>query len=320
MSARDDVNYSLVMKPLYVAIAAAALLLFSLVAFSQERKPSPALASLVETERAFARTSVERGVRESFLAFFAEDGINFQPAPVKTRAAILSRPVPAVRPPIMLNWFPIFGDASAAGDLGFTTGPYILTDDSPRREPPAYGCYFSVWRKQPDGAWKVILDLGVATPALDVSPQATSMFTPAKQTAWKSNRAKVDVAGALAELRATEGGFSTLSMRDGAARAFASYLIDDARFYRSGALPVVGANAIKDYLQRNVAKFSWELIDAGVAASSDFGYAYGSYELSPVAGEGKTEKGYFARVWKRDARGRWRAVMNVAHALPPEQK
>jgi ketosteroid isomerase-like protein len=321
MSARDDVNYSLVMKPLNVAIVAAALLLLSLVAFSQERKPSPALASLVETERAFARMSIERGVRESFLAYFAEDGINFQPTPVKTRAAILSRPAPAVRPHVTLNWFPIFGDASVAGDLGFTTGPYILTDDT-KKEPPDYGCYFSVWRTQPDGAWKVVLDLGIPTPALDVSPQATSTFTPAKQTAWKSSRAKVDTAGALAELRATERDFSMLSVRDGAARAFASYLIDDARFYRSGALPVSGASAIKDYLRQNVSKFSWEVIDAGVATSTDFGYTYGSYELIPAVGKvsGKTEKGYFARVWKRDARGRWRAVMNVAHALPPEQK
>ncbi|MDT7541562.1 MAG: hypothetical protein QOE33_1466 [Acidobacteriota bacterium] len=310
------------MKPFNVAAAAVALLLLSLVAFTQERKPSPALSSLVETERAFARTSVERGVRESFLAFFADDGINFQPAPVKTRAAILSRPAPAQRPPVTLNWFPVFGDASAAGDLGFTTGPYSLTDDSPRHSPPDYGCYFSVWRKQRDGPWKVVLDLGIPTPALDVSPAATSTFTPAKQRTWKLNRAKTDAAGPLDELRAAEKEFSTLSLKGGVARAFDKYVTDDARFYRSGALPVVGAKAIRDYLQQNVAKFSWEVIDAGVASSSDFGYTYGSYELIPALGkgDGKTERGYFARVWKRDARGRWRAVMNVAHALPPEKR
>jgi ketosteroid isomerase-like protein len=308
------------MKPF--AVAAASLLLLSLVAFPQERKPSPALASLVESERAFARTSVERGVRESFLAFFADDGINFQPAPVKTRAAIMSRPAPSVRPPVTLKWFPIFGDVSVAGDLGFTTGPYVLTDDSPRNSPPDYGCYFSVWRKQPDGAWKVVLDLGIPTPALDVSPAATSMFTPAKQTGWKSDRGKTDTAGALAEMRDAENNFSMLSVTGGAGRAFDKYVTDDARFYRSGALPVVGANAIKDYLRQNVAKFSWELIDGGVASAGDFGYTYGSYELIPALGkgDGKTEHGYFARVWKRDARGRWRAVMNVAHALPKEQK
>jgi ketosteroid isomerase-like protein len=289
----------------------------TIAALPQGEKLSPALASLVEAERAFARKSVETSVRESFLAFFADDGINFQPAPTKTRAAILSRPAPAARPPVTLNWFPVHGDIASAGDLGYTTGPYLLTDNSPQQSPPAYGYYFSVWRKQPDGAWKVVLDLGVPTPALDLSqPQATE-FQPAKQTGWKPGRAKVDQAAAREELLAAEREFSGTSLTGGAAQAFASRVLDDARFYRSGALPVVGAKAINSYLSENVAKFSWDVIDAGAAQSGDFGYTYGSYELVPAAGkgDGKTEKGYFARVWKRDAKGHWKAAMNITHAV-----
>src|SRR6185503_1875363 len=120
-------------------------------AVGQKTKPSPALASLVAAERAFARTSVEKGIRESFLEFFAEDGINFQPHPVKTREAILKRPAPATRPPVVLNWEPAYADISRAGDLGYTTGPYVLTDNSPQKRPPHYGFYFSVWKKQSDG-------------------------------------------------------------------------------------------------------------------------------------------------------------------------
>lgn len=304
-----------------------ALLSLSVAVVPQSEKLSPALASLVETERAFARTSVERGVRESFLAFFAEDGIGFQPAPVKTRASLLSRPAPSTRPPVTLNWFPVYGDVSAAGDLGYTTGPYIFTDDSPRpantKEPPSYGYFFSIWRKQADGAWRVALDLGIPTPTLDVSPpQATATFYPARQTKWKPSRDKTDATVALAELRAAEKDFSMLSATVGARRAFARYDADDARFYRSGALPFIGAKAIGDYLSQHVAKFSWDVIDAGIAQSADFGYTYGSYELIPTAGkdDGKREKGYYARVWKRDAQGRWCVEMSVAHAAPPEQK
>jgi ketosteroid isomerase-like protein len=299
-----------------------ALSLLTVAGISQDQTLSPALASLVETERAFARTSVERGVRESFLAFFAEGGVGFQPAPVKMRAAILSRPAPAERPPVTLNWFPVYGDVSAAGDLGYTTGPYVLTDNSPRPEPPSYGYYFSVWRKQTDGTWKVALDLGIPTPTLDVSPEATSTFRPAKQTGWKPERAKKVAWGQYADLPALDYAFSALSVGDGVARAFARYDAEDARFYRSGALPIVGAKAINDYLSRNVAKFSWEMIDMGIAQSADFGYTYGSYELVPSRGkgDGRTEKGYYARVWKRGTDGRWRVVMNVTHALPPEQK
>jgi hypothetical protein len=94
-------------------------------AVSQKIKTSSPLGSLVEAERAFARTSVQKGIRESFLEFFAEDGINFQPHPVKTREAILKRLAPATRPPVVLNWEPAYADISRAGDLGYTTGPYV---------------------------------------------------------------------------------------------------------------------------------------------------------------------------------------------------
>jgi ketosteroid isomerase-like protein len=307
------------MKPSPV-IAAVALLLLSFAAYSQVREPSPALASLVESERAFARTSVERGVRESFLAFFAEDGINFQPGPVKTRAAILSRPAPAVRPPVTLDWWPVFADASSAGDLGFTTGPYVFSDDAKKR-PPDYGCYFSVWRRQSDGAWRVVLDLGVPTAAPCGSQTKSSEFTPAKPLGWKPGKSKPDAAATLADLRAAEKEFSALAANGNVDLAFDKCLTDDARFYRGGTLPVVGARAIGDYLRRNVAKFSWEMIGGGAASSGDFGYTYGSYDLTPAgATDGRIERGYYARVWKRDVRGRWRAVMNVAHAAAKDQE
>ena len=44
-----------------------------------------ALGSLVDAELAFARMGVERGVRDAFLANFADDGIAFEPAPVRLR-------------------------------------------------------------------------------------------------------------------------------------------------------------------------------------------------------------------------------------------
>lgn len=305
---------------------ACALLLTPVTALAQkgssQRKQQPsALTSLVETERAFARLCVERGVRQSFIAYFSDEGIGFQSKPVKTRAVLLSRPAPPARPPVTLDWSPVFGDVSRAGDLGFTTGPYVLSDDT-KKEPPDFGYYFTVWRRQPDGAWRVALDLGVPVPAFDAHVLKAAPFVRAKPTGWRGNRTKDAAATTLAELRAAEAKFSALSVTDGAARAFDQFVTDDARFYRSDSSPVVGARTISDYLRIYVAKFSWEMIDGGASASGDFGYTYGSYELVPATGkgEGQTERGYYTRVWRRDAKGRWRAVMNVAHATPPEQK
>jgi ketosteroid isomerase-like protein len=38
------------------------------------------------------------------------------------------------------------------------------------------------------------------------------------------------------------------------------------------------------------------------------------------AGATAAEKGYYVRVWKRDASGRWKIALDTTHPLPPEQK
>src|SRR6185503_11542885 len=86
-------------------------------------KLSPALSSLVESERAFARTSLEKGIRDSFLAYFADDGIVFRPQPVAFKQFAAEHPLPAAAVQPALDWTPIWADVSSAGDLGYTTGP-----------------------------------------------------------------------------------------------------------------------------------------------------------------------------------------------------
>ena len=276
-------------------------------------KISPALASLVESERAFARRCGEVGVRDSFIEFFAEDGVNFMPAPTKTREAFLKRPAAASRT-TTLDWRPAYADVSLAGDLGYTTGPVVLTDNA-QKNPPRHSYYFSVWRRQRDGAWKVELDLGIETPADDPSP-----FRAAPQTGWRPGRAKTDPAAGGVELLRVEREFSAVSETRGVLKAFADYASDAARLHRNGVMPVEGAAAVRSYLSRKVSKYSWRPEHAGVAASDDLGYTYGSYELTWAQGPDAAERGYYARVWKRDAKGRWRVVADITHPVAPEQK
>ena len=66
-----------------------------------------ALGSLVDAELAFARMGLARGVREAFLANFADDGIVFEPAPVKLREAWRARPKPADPLAVKLEWAPV---------------------------------------------------------------------------------------------------------------------------------------------------------------------------------------------------------------------
>ncbi|HEV2801355.1 MAG TPA: nuclear transport factor 2 family protein [Pyrinomonadaceae bacterium] len=307
---------------------------FGLVAASSAQQNerlgyTPALVSLVEAERAFSRTSVERGVRDAFLAFFAEDGINFQPHPTNTREAYLKRPAPAVRPPITLYWEPIFADISHAGDLGYTTGPYRLSDQSPERKPTRHGYYFSIWKRQTDGVWKVALDVGIRTPAPDEAERRLR-FQAAPQRPPLKTKPSAD--GSLihereALLQADRQFISAATAR-GALKAFESHLDDAARLHRDGIFPLTTRETIRAYLSQKQVALWGEPTSADVAQSNDLGYTYGRYELKDAGARGKAsgietatlEKGYYVRVWKRDRKGVWKIVLDTTHPLPPAEK
>ncbi|HEY0404872.1 MAG TPA: nuclear transport factor 2 family protein [Pyrinomonadaceae bacterium] len=296
-----------------------ALLAVAVVVVPQGREESSALSSLVAAERAFARTSVEKGIRESFLAFFAEDGINFQPHPTRTREAYLSRPAPAARPSVELNWEPIWADVSGAGDLGYTTGPYTLTDLSPEKRPARQGYYFSVWKRQADGNWKVVLDLGTQHSA--PSMQKLSFHAPKAEGRGGMNGARLSLEEGRAALKDLERAFEQEAQARGFLKAFESYLTDESRLHRQQMLPLVGREAIRAYLSQKTLAVRWEPLYADIAQSGDLGYVYGSYTLTDnPARAGAIEKGYYARVWKRGRDGKWKMALDVTSPLAPEQK
>jgi ketosteroid isomerase-like protein len=289
-----------------------ALVTLSSVSFSQ-RKSSAALDSIVAAEKAFAATSVEKGVRESFLMFFADDGINFQPHPTKTRESFLKRPAPSVRPPVELNWRPVYADISRGGDLGYTTGPFTLRDLSPEKKPARYGFYFSIWKKQANGEWKVVVDCGIATP--DDSSHSLE-FTPAPPGKWTGAR-KNNLESERLLLIGFDLDFLKDLQKQGIVKGYARYLSDHARLHRDQLLPMTERAAIQNYLSSKVSTLSWTPIKSDVAQSADLGYTYGSYEMK-LTGTSKIEKGYYVRVWKRDAGGKWKLVLDTFSPVPLE--
>jgi ketosteroid isomerase-like protein len=288
---------------------------------SQQGTISPAMAALADAERAFARTSVEKGIGPAFYEFFAEEGVGFNPHPAKFRENYRKRQPPAERPPVTLDWWPVFGDVSAAGDLGYTTGPYVFTDQSPQKRRPFYGFYSSIWKKQADGTWRMMVDLGVDTP--EPNPQLPrDQFRQARAIAAYKSAASGPESLREDVLRAEGEFLKTVSAR-GLRNAYATYLADECRIHRDGRFPVVGKDAaLALFSDQGVKLEEWETLDGGVAASGDFGYTYGRYTLnrSSDTKPGVIEKGYFMRVWRRDARGAWKLTFDVGKGLPPETK
>ncbi|HMV82704.1 MAG TPA: DUF4440 domain-containing protein [Blastocatellia bacterium] len=302
------------MKRLFLAFAVASTL--GLTALTQEKGISPELLSLANAERAFAKMSVDKGVPEAFYNNFAEDGINFQPHPTNTREAYRKSPPPAPRPDApprpVLNWAPIYGDISAAGDMGYTTGPFLVEDRSPAKRPARHGMYSSVWKKQADGTWKVVLDLGIQLNEA-VAP-LNAPFQVAPQ--WKVHARSGDAEKDLTALLSADRAFFANAQNRSTMEAWKALLSDDARIHRNLMMPVVGKAGLQSWIAKQTAALSGEPLKADVARSGDFGYSYGKYELKAE----KVEKGYYARVWKRDAKGDWRIVFDVTNPLPEETK
>jgi ketosteroid isomerase-like protein len=295
------------------ALAAILILVASGIG-QKDRHPSAALSSLVAAERAFAKTSVEKGVRASFIEFFSDDGIGFDPHPVRIKEAYLKRQAPATRPTAVLDWKPVYADVSLAGDLGYTTGPYTYKDSSAPANPTVYGIYFSIWKKQTDGGWKVEVDAGIQTP--DHS-QLTFAFQPATPTNFRMPAAQIDLEEERVLLMKLDREFLSNSISRGTANAFLDCLADDSRLHRHGVFPIIGLASIRSFLSKPM-QLTWEPIKSDISRSADLGYTYGSYQLKNA--ESELEKGYYVRVWKRNGSGKWKLVLDTLSPIPPETK
>jgi len=56
------------------------------------------------------------------------------------------------------TWSPDTAVVAASGDLGYTLGRYAIRDEA--GDTTARGHYVTVWQKQPDGSWKIAVDIG----------------------------------------------------------------------------------------------------------------------------------------------------------------
>ncbi|HEX6036881.1 hypothetical protein [Longimicrobium sp.] len=113
---------------------------------------------VMRADRDFAAQAGVSGVAGAFRDWMAPDG------------AMLSGPIygPEALFAVMnggratLEWGPIAGDIAGSGDLGFTIGVATRTAETGARN---YSKYLTIWRRQPGGAWRFVVDAGTVRPA-----------------------------------------------------------------------------------------------------------------------------------------------------------
>jgi ketosteroid isomerase-like protein len=287
-----------------------AIVVLALTALLPRAQPTPdsppALAAMADAERAFAASAREIGVRDAFLEFFAADAVVFEPDPVIARAGLLNRPsVPFADE--QLTWEPRLGDIAASGELGWLTGPAAFVAAKSPDPTPRHINYLSVWKRQPDGAWRVLIDVGVGTPG--EPPFAPGFHRFSMQGRWEPGAGSALPAAPLADAdQALNAALAQRGLRAG----YAPVLLDATRFHRGGTIPVVGRAAILESVAATPGPFTGSLSRAEAAASGDLGFSYGSYAMAGSA----PESGTYLRIWQRGADEAWRLAVDLARRRP----
>jgi ketosteroid isomerase-like protein len=277
-----------------------------LVLLALTAKAQTPLQQMVQTEQAFSRMAAEKNTRDAFLTFIADDGLLFRPTAVNGKKWLNEHPVPPSDKHPLLAWQPAFAGMAAAGDLGFTTGPWEFKADVKDEKPAGYGHFVTLWKKQSDGSWKFVVDLGINHP-----------MSGGPQTLWQPSEPKppakiqlVDVEIARRNLLDWDRKYLDVNTKHGLVKAFMSYASPNVRLYRVGNLPYIGRNVSANALEAAKGQVSWTTTGGDVSSSNDLGYTYGTYEVTDAAQV--TERGSYVRIWQNEG-GVWRIVLDVAN-------
>lgn len=125
-------------------------------------------AAIMQADTDFARAVAERD-KTRFLTFLA-DATTFNggtPGEIHGRDAVMKDWSDFFDPAgPTLSWTPTRADVFGAGDLGYSTGRSLFrAKNAAGAMVERRGEYLTVWRKQPDGAWRVVFDTGSTLPA-----------------------------------------------------------------------------------------------------------------------------------------------------------
>ncbi|MBT8080048.1 MAG: DUF4440 domain-containing protein [Gammaproteobacteria bacterium] len=107
-------------------------------------------------EIAFAKTMADRDL-DAFATFISPEAVFFdgRQQPLRGRAAIVAAWARFFDGPVApFAWHPDIVEPLESGELALSSGPVYAPDGE------VTGRFNSVWRKDPDGTWRVVFDKG----------------------------------------------------------------------------------------------------------------------------------------------------------------
>jgi ketosteroid isomerase-like protein len=150
-----------------VPLLAGVVLLFFPAALHTAQAPvSTDVQTLTSLEAAMMAAAAEKGAA-GYMSFYADDAVELPDgSPPAHGKDEIGRAMQFLNDKNnRLIWSPVAVTVSQSGDLGYTYGLFVFHSIDKNGQPSIqHGKYTTIWKKQKDGQWKVILDMGNSSP------------------------------------------------------------------------------------------------------------------------------------------------------------
>ncbi|MGV3686522.1 MAG: hypothetical protein ACO1NS_12900 [Daejeonella sp.] len=268
--------------------------------FSFSQTSDGKVSSLVAAENYFAATAKENGLRDAFLRVSDEETLVFRPNAVKAQEFYDKKQLD----PGELIWEPSYARISRSGDWGFTTGPYVYipSDDTAAR---SHGQYFSVWKANKRGVWKLALDIGTphpqptTEPSLNfIDPKNSKFFRQISATRLKQRE----------DMILTTDKLFASTLTKSTAIGYDTFLANDARLIFPGTEPIIGKENIQRFINQQGLNIFTEAVHADRSIGSDFAYTYGTAQITR---DNKITKYNYVRLWESQEGFKWNVVVEL---------
>ena len=130
--------------------------------------PAEPVPDVITTDREFALTALESGIRAAYERYFAEDAVVFRPLPVRARDWLETHEPATGR----LEWVPAVAATACDSSLAVTLGTWNYTAKDSKGADT--GQYLTVWRRTYAGEWRIVLDQSISLPSMPAALAAAS--------------------------------------------------------------------------------------------------------------------------------------------------
>lgn len=295
-------------------LAAGLIAIAALPLPASAQTPSPR-ASLIQADQAASQAVLHNGLIDGLNGVLDDSAVFlYEGAPLTNGKERVIRLLTAQRSmiPLRIQWFPVIVAISQDGRFGVTSGATVLgVSGQPADSTLRFGHYIAAWRKAENGAWRMValLENGLADPDSLVLPEP-----------WRTDTGPVAISASGRPFAQADLDFARLAADSGAPLAFYRWAAPDMTTPPGTGIMTVGPAAMRARMEGGpLAKAAWEWhpVWSAAAESGDLAVTVG---LSRISTGSDAYVGKYLTVWRRQADGSLRFILDSGNDRPTEKK